>query len=232
MSNQSKNKDKPEETKISKVLPPSGLAEDVLGYRTDASMTSDQQSLTNPERIYDFADSLSGEDTIQQQKKEKLETWVIFSLGGDFYGLPVSHVQEILRVTGITSVPHAPHPVRGVTNMRGKVLPVVDLRKRLDLVEVDIDCHSRILVVTSRERLIGLLVDSVQQVIRLARSHIQPPPPDVMTTQSDYILGVYHLQNKLVILFDVEQIFVIKDSLQESHKTAIMSESNLTGEQQ
>lgn len=99
--------------------------------------------------------------------------------------------------------------------MRGRVLPVVDLRLRLGIKETDIGHLSRVLVVESLGRLIGLLVDSVRQVIRINRKAVQPPPPDVMTNQSDYILGVYHLQEALVILLDVDKVLTIKDSLQQ-----------------
>jgi purine-binding chemotaxis protein CheW len=199
------------------VLGRSGLADEVLGQLAarNGEAASAQPTPTGPDRIYEFADSLRREgDERRDKAKEELETWVTFTLAGESYGLPVSHVQEILRVTGITRVPHAPNPVRGVTNMRGRVLPVVDLRLRLGMPQREVDGASRILVVESRDRPIGLLVDAVQQVVRLARSAVQPPPPDVMTTQSDYILGVYHLQESLVILLEVDRVLVIHDSLQ------------------
>jgi purine-binding chemotaxis protein CheW len=200
-------------------LPPQGLANEIL------------EQIKNPEKkqgaeyaipkgsgqIYSFADQLKRGDGEGERRKEEeqIETWVTFILENECFGLPVSGVKEILRVDSITRVPHAPHAVRGVTNMRGRVLPVVDLRVRLGLRERNIDQLSRILVVESRTRLIGLLVDAVQQVIRLNKKAIQPPPPDIMTNQSDYINGVYHLQEELVILLDVNKVLLIKDSLQE-----------------
>lgn len=198
-------------------LPGAGLAEEVLGV-LDRREEPAGGPPAGPDRLYAFADSLKrqeGEGDRDHKTEEELETWVTFILSGECYGLPVSHVQEILRVAGITRVPHAPHPVRGVTNLRGRVLPVVDLRVRLGIGEKEIDGASRILVVSSQGRLMGLLVDAVQQVVRIGRSGIQPPPPDVMTTQSDYILGVYHLQETLVILLDVDRVLFIKESLHQ-----------------
>jgi len=175
-------------------LPPTGLAEDVLRSR---------------EAVYAFADSLAGEHEAAPDKRERIETWVTFALGGETYALPVSHVLEILRVAGITRVPHAPPVIRGVTNMRGKVLPVVDLRARLGLEAAETTAQSRILVVASRGRLLGLLVDAVQQVERIDLQTVQAPPPDVMTTQSDYIIGVCQLGTRLAVLLDVGLVLVL-----------------------
>jgi purine-binding chemotaxis protein CheW len=189
-------------------LPFSGLAEDVLppaenGLNATASLTI---SDATPEPIYEFADSLQNTEVRKEASEERPETWVSFTLGGEIFSLPVSHVREILRVSSITRVPHAPESVRGVTNMRGRVLPVVDLRIRLGLASADVTDHSRILVVSSQGRLIGLLVDSVDQVIRILRTGIQQAPADVMTEKSDYIRGVYHLTNNLAILLDVDRV--------------------------
>ncbi|HYM61255.1 MAG TPA: chemotaxis protein CheW [Thermoanaerobaculia bacterium] len=183
------------------LLPPSGLAEDFVGLNLEAS---------TPERFYSFADSVNATAPAVEQPKT-LETWVTFWLAGETFALPVTHVYEILRVTGVTRVPHAPAMVRGVTNMRGRVLPVIDLRVRLGLSSAEPTPQSRILVVTSRGRSLGLLVDAVQQVERIQRETVQPPPPDVMTTQSDYIIGVCDLGARLVILLDVDRILILRE---------------------
>ncbi|MBI4952159.1 MAG: chemotaxis protein CheW [Myxococcales bacterium] len=198
------------------------MAEDVLArgerapdaVRAAEGVVLDRAVAEAPDRVYAFADALLAEDAgaAASPADEPLETWVTFALAGECFALPVSHVQEILRVTTITRVPHAPHPIRGVTNLRGRVLPVVDLRIRLELAEVGVTASSRILVVRSRRRLLGLLVDGVHQVVRLARSRVEPPPPDVMTPQSDYILGVHHLQDTLAILLDVERVLAVRDA--------------------
>lgn len=170
---------------------------------------------TGPERLFEFADSLEQDDRdeeTQARPAARIETWVTFSLAGETFALPVSHVQEILRVSSITTVPHAPAEIRGVINKRGRVLSVVDLRRRLALPEAEVDRQSRILVVETRKRLLGLLVDEVQQVVRLDRNQVQPPPLDVMTAQSDYLVGVYDHDEKLVILLDVFRVLIIKDA--------------------
>lgn len=189
-------------------LPASGLAEDLLGGASPAPGAPDA-----PDRLYAFADDVEREQqgTRSPAVEQRIETWVTFTLGGESFGLPVTHVQEILRVGTITRVPHAPAPVRGVTNLRGRVLPVVDLRIRLGLAPVPVEAASRVLVVLSRGRQLGLLVDSVQQVARLDRNKVQPPPPDVMTASSDYFLGVCTLAGSLVILLDVDRVLLIRE---------------------
>lgn len=205
-------------------LPPSGLTDEILpvhekipAAQAGERFQGETQTLQGTERIYAFADQVKkdGNGAEEQKKEELLETWVTFSLANEIFGLPVHNVKEILRAGTITRVPHAPHPVRGVTNMRGRVLPVVDLRLRLGIRETEVSHLSRVLVVESQGRLIGLLVDSVRQVIRINRKAVQQPPPDVITNQSDYIIGVYHLQEALVILLDVDKVLMIKDSLQQ-----------------
>ncbi len=213
------------ESKVS--LPDSGLAEDILRHLEDGEGSSGIQRERRPaagvqggpdDRVYRFADSLEEghENDNLQQEEVILETWVSFELAGETYALPVSHVQEILRVSEITRVPHAPHPVRGVTNMRGRVLPAVDLRMRLGLDSLEIDKRSRILVLGSRGRNIGLLVDLVQQVMRIDLKKIQEPPKDVMTAQSFYIMGVYQEDEDLVILLDADRVLLVEDEREEA----------------
>jgi len=202
------------EPKKKVLLPPSGLAEDILGARGE--MAPPTADLSGPDRIYVFADSVT------QAKAEAkgavpveiAEPWVVFTLAGESFALPVSHVREILRVGTVTRVPHAPRPVRGVTDIRGHVLPVVDLRLRIGLPEGPVEERSRILVLDSFGRLIGLLVDSVEQIRRIPRSGIAPPPPDILTDSSYYLLGVHHLEGdqKFLILLDVDQILLVRES--------------------
>jgi len=173
-----------------------------------AARTSD----TDPERVFTFADSLAAGHVEEQAKKIRRETWVTLTLANETFALPVSPVREILRISSITRVPHAPYPIRGVTNLRGRVIPVLDLRIRLELPEGDLTRTSRIIVVSSRGRLLGLLVDAVHQVVHLDVDLIQPPPEDVMTVQSDYISGVYHVERGLILLLNVDRALVIRDA--------------------
>lgn len=173
---------------------------------------AEQVSATDPERVFAFADALAAGHVEEQAKKIRRETWVTLTLANETFALPVSPVREILRISSITRVPHAPFPIRGVTNLRGRVIPVLDLRIRLELPVGELGRTSRIIVVSSRGRLLGLLVDAVHQVVHLDVDLIQPPPEDVMTVQSDYISGVYHVENGLILLLNVDRALVIRDS--------------------
>ncbi len=188
--------------------------------KAKGTSTGAAEKFQGPERIYDFADSLAddaGKGQDDEAVAARLETWVTFRLAGELFALPVTAAQEILRVSTITRVPHAPHTVRGIINMRGRVVPVVDFRVRLGLPIADVSPKSRILIASTRNRLLGLLVDEVEQVVSLDANAVAPPPDDVMTTQSEYIVGVYHLDDRLLILLDVERVLLVPDSLQRSH---------------
>lgn len=162
------------------------------------------------ERVYAFADSLQQvEQPAADTVRAVWETWVTFALAGETYALPVEAIQEILRVGTITRVPDAPHPVRGILNLRGRVVPVVDLRVRLGLPRVEPGSRSRVLVANARGRLIGLLVDTVEQVVRLDRNTFEAPPADVLTAQSDYLRAVCQQGQALLILLDTERVLEV-----------------------
>jgi len=121
---------------------------------------------------------------------------VSFNLGQEEYAVDIIKVQEINRMVTITSIPNAPHYVDGVINLRGKVIPVVNLRKKFGFSAKGTDSHSRIMVVDVG-RTYGLLVDSVSEVLRLSADTVEPPP--VVTSEdgtSDYIRGVGKLQDR------------------------------------
>ena len=211
-----------------KSLPAFGFAEDLLAQRQgDAGDPRPEEAAAarpeppeagapepdDPQRIFAFADSLEtgAEREEPAAAPQRLTSWVTFRLAGETFALPVEPVREVLRVATITRVPHAPQPIRGVTNLRGRVIPVIDLRLRIGLETRDLDRASRVMVVASRGRLLGLLVDAVHQVLHVDLNRVQAPPEDVMTVQSDYILGVYHHGEQLILLFDVDRALVIKE---------------------
>ncbi len=187
-------------------LPRFGLAEDIvgsLGKRADAQ---------DPERVYTFADEL---DAVQAAPEAasgpapRFETWITFGLADETYALPVSPVREVLRVSTVTRVPHAPKPIRGVTQHRGRVIPVIDVRLRLGLPEAAIGRQSRILVAASRRRRLGMLVDQVFQVVQLDLNLAQAPPEDVVSARADFISSVYDLHDDLLLMLDVDRVLVI-----------------------
>jgi purine-binding chemotaxis protein CheW len=118
----------------------------------------------------------------------------------------VRRVQEIRRLSEITSVPRAPEFIRGVINLRGRILPVLDLKRKLGLGEVQAGRAARIVVVRVGERLLGLMVDGASQVLKVEVSRIEPPPEEVVERGGDYIRGVAKLDDRLIILVDLERL--------------------------
>lgn len=132
---------------------------------------------------------------------------VSFLVGTEEFGADILMVEEIIRMQPITRVPNAPHFVEGVLNLRGKVIPIIDLRKRLNLGEAQNTRKTRIIVVNVGGKISGFIVDAVSQVLRIAKSTIEPPPPIVVAEiESEYITGVSKLQDRLLILLDFSKI--------------------------
>jgi purine-binding chemotaxis protein CheW len=134
------------------------------------------------------------------------EQLVIFELANEVYGVDISRVQEIIRMTTITRLPRAPEFVEGVINLRGKVIPVVDLKKRFGLAERERTKASRIVVVDVGDHTIGMVVDAVSEVLRVPTSAVEPPSPLVTTIESDYIRGIAKVEGRLIILLDLDKV--------------------------
>lgn len=170
-------------------LPASGLAEEVLGR----FMENAQKEL----------------DTVsEQQAKRKSDTFfhlVTFNLMKEEYGVEISTVQEIIRAADITPVPGAPSHVRGVINLRGKIIPVVDLRRRFSLPEADNSDNQRIVVVELGSKRIGMLVDSVSQVIKIPVGVVEEMPDEAINVDENYIKGVGKLDSRLIIILDLNR---------------------------
>jgi len=135
---------------------------------------------------------------------------VTFLLEREAYGVPVHRVREVIRVGEMTRVPQAPEHVRGVTNLRGRILPVVELRSRLGLTPAVVTPKSRIVVTEAHGRILGLLVDAVLQVTRIPADTVQPPPEDIMTPQADWLAGVVRRPDRLLILLELDAVLQLQ----------------------
>lgn len=142
---------------------------------------------------------------IEGQKDDDLQI-VTFRVGEEDFSIPILKVQEIIRMREITKVPRSPDFVEGVINLRGKVIPVIDLRKRFGLEATERNDDTRTIVVDCDSKVVGLIVDSVTEVLRLARSTVEPPPDIVGGVDSEYISGVGKLEDRLVILLDIDKV--------------------------
>lgn len=134
---------------------------------------------------------------------------VVFKLGREEYGISILQVQEIKRMTDITRVPHTPQYIKGVINLRGSVLPVLDLRKRLNLPPQEDNEDTRIIIVKVEDITVGMIVDSVSEVTAINRENIEPPNAVVGGVAANYLSGVGKQDDRLLILVNLEEIIGI-----------------------
>lgn len=136
---------------------------------------------------------------------------VVFDLSHEHYGVDIAHVESIIKMQAITTVPHAPAFVEGVTNLRGKILPVIDLRKRFNLPVAEATKETRIVVVEMSGQTVGLVVDGVSEVLRVTPEAIEPPSPIVTTANSAFIRGIAKLGERLIILLDIGKVLSFQE---------------------
>ena len=142
---------------------------------------------------------------------------VVFDLAAEYYGVDIGDVREIIRMQSITRIPGAPDYVEGVINLRGKVVPVLDLRKRLNRRIDEQTKESRIVVVNIGSADVGVIVDAVTEVLRVPLSSIEPPSGMITDAESDYLRGIAKLETKLIILLDLNKALAgMRDTLAEA----------------
>ncbi|KLU60369.1 chemotaxis protein CheW [Peptococcaceae bacterium CEB3] len=134
------------------------------------------------------------------------EQLVTFRLGAEEFGMDIMRVQEIIRIPPITRVPKAPPHVEGVTNLRGNVIPIVNLRVRFGLAAAEETDLSRIIVLQVEQKVFGIRVDAVTEVLRLEAAAIEPPPPVAMGLDAQFVRGVGKVGERLLILLDLDQV--------------------------
>ncbi len=192
-------------------LPASGLADDILRELEQRPQAAAAPAAAPP-ADEGASQSFSFFAPQREEKKaaEAQEHLATFFLAGEEYGIDVRLVQEIIRVAEITQVPRAPSHIRGVINLRGRIIPVVDLRRKLELGTVEATRQARIVVVKLRERLVGLLVDGASQVLKVPLSLVEPPPEEVVEVHQNAIRGVAKLQDRLIILLDLTKALAVE----------------------
>ena len=145
-------------------------------------------------------------DQNQKRQDDELIQLVTFSIGEEEFGVDILKVQEIIRTMEITKVPRAQEFVEGVINLRGKVIPIIDLRSRFGLSSKEYDKHTRIIVIEISNMIVGFVVDSVSEVLRIPAGTVEPPPAVVAGMDSEYISGVGKLHDRLLILLDLDKL--------------------------
>ncbi len=136
---------------------------------------------------------------------------VSFRLAQEEYAIEITRVQEIILIGEVTSLPQTPPYIKGVINLRSTVIPIVDLRLRFGLPLEEVTDETRIMVVNVAGKTIGLIVDAVSEVLRIAQEQISPPPPTVAGLEQNYLVGLAKLDERLLILLDIEQIILEED---------------------
>lgn len=144
----------------------------------------------------------------EAQKQDGVIQIVVFQLGNELYGADIGTVREVGPLQRMTRVPRTPRFVKGVTNLRGRVIPVVDLRRRLNLPESEATKSTRIAVAELEGGQVGMVVDAVLEVLRVPLADIEPPALMVTKLESDYVTGVAKVGGRLIILLDLGRVLV------------------------
>ena len=130
-----------------------------------------------------------------------------FRLDNEHYAIAITKIQEIILMKPITRIPQVPEFIEGLINLRGSVIPIVNLRKRFGLAAREVDDETRTIVVNIHDKTVGCIVDAVTQVMRINREQIQPPPLSVLSVSHQYVAGLARLEDRLLIILDIERLF-------------------------
>jgi purine-binding chemotaxis protein CheW len=147
---------------------------------------------------------------VKNESSELLQL-VSFKIGNEEFGVDILNVHEINKMTQITKVPNAPEFVEGVINLRGRVIPIIDLRTRLGMEKKEQDKDTRIIVVEISKRTVGFIVDAVREVLRIPTNITEAPPDLVTGVNSEFIKSVGKLEDRLLILIDLEKVLSTSD---------------------
>ncbi|MCF6097054.1 chemotaxis protein CheW [Thermovorax subterraneus] len=137
---------------------------------------------------------------------EEIRQFVVFKLGQEEYGVDIMQVNTIERMMPITRVPKAPDFVEGVINLRGEIIPVIDLKKRFGLASGEITPDTRIIIVMLDDLTVGMIVDSATEVVQLTQDSIEPPPSVAGNISSDFLEGIGKIGDRLLIILNLEKI--------------------------
>ena len=157
-----------------------------------------------------------------QYSGEKLQV-VSFHLGSEEYGVDISQVQEIIRMVDITHVPRAPHFMEGVINLRGQLIPIIDLRTRFGMTRAGHTKNTRIVVTEIAGKRVGIIVDSVSEVLNLPIENVEEAPEMIAGVGTEYISGVGKVNDRLIILLELQKVI----STQEKQELETLDVANV-----
>ena len=161
------------------------------------------------------------------KEAEEVRQFISFSVGEEEYGLELLRVKEVIRVREITWLPKAPSCVKGIINLRGDVIPIIDLRDKFGLESREVTAQTRVIVVEIEGRLTGLVVDSASQVVRIPSDQVDPPPQVLGRFSQELITGVGKIDDTLVILLNPDSILTVDEKMALSSIDAATSVSTV-----
>lgn len=176
-----------------------------------------------------FTVKLGQEETLNSKIEKDLpmsddvnatDTYILFELAGTTYGLPSKVVQLLEMVERITPVPEAAYFVEGVVFSRGQVIPAIDLRTRFGFEKIAYTARSRLIVVRSEERTVGLIADTAREFLSIPREKIQPPPDTISGLSGHYLEGIATLGNRLVLILNVAELLNAKHAVSDAPTNA------------
>ena len=159
----------------------------------------------------------------------ELRQFISFSVGEEEYGLELLRVKEVIRVRQITRLPKAPSFVKGIINLRGDVIPIIDLRDKFGLEAKDATATTRVIVVEVEAKLMGMVVDSASQVVRISADQIDPPPPVLGGFSQEFITGVGKIDDRLIVLLNSDAVLTAEERTQLGSLQYPATESELAG---
>jgi len=139
------------------------------------------------------------------------EKFLVFTLGTEEYGIDILRVQEIRDYEAVTRIAHAPEFIKGVTNLRGIIVPIVDLRIKFRLENIQYNHQTVVIILNIRDRVVGILVDGVSDVLTLSADQIKPAPEFGATLSAEYLTGLGSIENRMLILIDIERLMCSAD---------------------
>lgn len=148
------------------------------------------------------------ENQIERKRKLHLRRIIAFEMDDELYGADIAEVAEILDMVPIMPLPNLPEFVLGVANLRGTILPVIDLRIRFGLSQKQFDDNSRIIVLTTEHLVAGIVVDRLWELLRLDQEAFQPPPPDVAKIDPEYFKEVTPVKGRMLIVLDTKRLLI------------------------
>lgn len=137
--------------------------------------------------------------------------YLVFTLGNEEYGIEILKVQEIRGCERVTRLANTPEFITGVTNLRGVIVPIVDLRIKFDLAGVEINEKTVVIVLSLAQRVVGIVVDGVSDVLSLNAEEIKPAPDFSVTLSTDYLLGLGSVDERMIILVDIEKLLTSEE---------------------